>query len=91
MSQLLPYDFAAHCPKCGHKDVSTHYVSASYWARYDCRHHPSTNEEHLHRWCRRCDYQWAERCIDLQKQGEEAGAERAPRSGPPQADQEHQP
>ena len=61
ITQLPPYDFLAKCPKCGHKDVHTGYCASGRpamicWLIVD--------DEHLHRYCQRCHYEWLEACLD---------------------------
>lgn len=64
-----PYDADHRCPKCWGEDVSTSYRENSH--AFDCRRHSrgwaSTGDdcevckdEHFHRHCRRCSYEWRE-------------------------------
>jgi hypothetical protein len=63
-AQLPPYRPDGRCSKCGYEDISTQYVEPDRPYAYGCRFHKTTNDEHLHRYCRRCGYEWAEACIE---------------------------
>lgn len=67
---LPAFDPDAPCPKCGHDQISTDYHGAT------CDRWPGTcpvhmelsrpaccTAEHLHRWCDRCKFRWAEAVI----------------------------
>jgi hypothetical protein len=65
IDSLPAYDPLAHCPKCDGDDVHTSYVKQG---RYDdpCEFRSAVirEHEHLHRFCRRCSYQWCEACAE---------------------------
>lgn len=65
MTTLPPFEFRAHCPKCGHKEVGTAYCDGYSLRQY---HSPCENlserAEHLHRHCCRCGYEWLEACME---------------------------
>lgn len=60
---MKPYDPAGKCPKCGGAVVSTDYHPSGVW-RTGC-----IREEHQHRYCRRCNYDWIEACLEEKKEG----------------------
>lgn len=79
---LKPFDAAAKCPKCHGDDIGTTYQKNAHCKYYPERceveaqvHDPACcdtkNSEHLHRFCRRCHYYWAEGVLASQpKDGE---------------------
>ena len=59
---MKAFDEKATCPKCSHASVSI-----THQRRYlvgICHYGDCSADEHLHRRCQRCGYQWAEACID---------------------------
>ena len=63
VSDLRPFDPAGNCPKCGHDDISTRYISASgreHGLLPRCGYRLAGSPEHMDRHCRRCSYEWAE-------------------------------
>lgn len=59
-SGLPAFDSIGACPKCGCADVDVKYcVSAPL---YSCK---GVEEEHMHRKCTRCRYEWLERPLDM--------------------------
>lgn len=58
---LTRFDPDRVCPKCGHDDVGTLYLTST--AAFACRalRHQHLDREHLHRTCQRCRYEWVER------------------------------
>jgi len=61
---IKPYDPKAICAKCGSDDVLTRH---SRFCR-DFFHlgrttHCFLGEEHQHRYCRKCGYDWPEACL----------------------------
>lgn len=76
-TQLAPFAFVSHCPKCGEKGGGTDFVPdgthvvlkapplfpVQYHGAYaQCL--SEVEEEHLHRTCPRCGFGWAEACIE---------------------------
>lgn len=61
---MPPFNGEATCPKCGHDDIGTHYCEEQ--ARTFTPHCASPWERvgHLHRKCRRCNYEWIEAPLD---------------------------
>lgn len=70
------YDATAKCPKCAGDDIHTSYQRTAHCHSSsfpnECainRFTPSDDccdpakSEHLHRYCRRCSYQWAENVV----------------------------
>ena len=57
------YNPSAKCPKCGHEVVFTSYQKQrSYTCLSGC-----SDGEHLHRTCQRCQYQWPEAVLELER------------------------
>ncbi len=69
---MSPYDANASCPKCGHGDIGTIFVARLVVGcmRLDCLYGPGgTSDEHMHRDCRRCSYEWPEAMPTLSGEG----------------------
>ena len=63
MSANLPqYDPRAECPKCGSDDVGT--IHRSYARPQDKGWPELSEDEHLLRVCRRCQYEWQEAVLN---------------------------
>jgi hypothetical protein len=56
---LPPFNPDSRCPKCGGEDVATSYDADQYECSISATR-PKVNIEHLHRRCRRCDFDWCE-------------------------------
>jgi hypothetical protein len=61
----LPYfNDSAKCEKCGCKDVKASYAKPGWRGYYEtCSSHGEG--EHIDRRCSRCNYIWAEKCLDV--------------------------
>lgn len=46
------------CPKCGETDIHTKYHKNAYDCLYSERADKGINREHLHIFCRNCQYSW---------------------------------
>ena len=53
-----PFDPEATCPKCGYDKVLTHFCPDAAPAEL-CW--PYIDEEHMHRECDRCQFEWLEK------------------------------
>ena len=64
-NRKAPAAFASDCPKCGFKDIATSYhPRRSYcdpWSRFTFN---AQDDEHLHRTCRRCGYDWTDAVLE---------------------------
>ena len=60
---MKPYDPDGKCLKCGWGEASTHYHPGGIWGATGC-----PREEHLHRYCQRCGYDWIEACLEEKKE-----------------------
>ncbi len=61
--KLPPYSPCTKCPKCGHDDIHTRYVAHGGRYGQPCEFKSYRENEHLHRYCRRCSYEWCEACL----------------------------
>jgi len=50
------------CKKCGSIDIAVFYHSC--WGDCDYGDKHKRQEEHLHKNCRKCGYDWVEDCLD---------------------------
>jgi hypothetical protein len=67
---LPHFNDSAKCEKCGCKDVKASYAKPGWRGNYEtCSSHGE--EEHIDRRCSRCNYIWAEKCLDVP--GDDAG------------------
>jgi hypothetical protein len=60
--ELKPFTGAAQCPMCAHRDVAVDYcgrVLETSRRKASCRGNEVV-DNHLHRICRRCGYEWLE-------------------------------
>lgn len=78
MSELKPYRHDRSCPKCGQRDIHVVWVKAQPFLKKRLKSGlsvPATignrlmegrlsAEEHMHRSCRTCQYEWAEAPLD---------------------------
>lgn len=55
------FNLNAECTKCGAIDISIIYCSGGTSTCYKY-------EEHIHRTCRRCGYNWTEMCLDSKEE-----------------------
>jgi len=62
MDKRPPYNPAAVCTKCGFKEVGIEYHH-----RWNCPWGYCA-ENHLHRTCMRCNYQWIEAPVDAKEE-----------------------
>ena len=64
---MIGFDERADCPKCGHDDITVHYCRGreSQRTTYELCWKEGIEDEHLHRKCCRCHYEWLEKCIEL--------------------------
>ena len=58
-TELLRYSKDRWCPKCGGQDISTRYHSKES-AMDICWCSGIDMQEHMHRYCRNCHYEWLE-------------------------------
>ena len=59
------FNSKATCPKCGIKDIGSSYCMGN---ANNIRCYYDINE-HIHRICVRCQYQWVEKCLDDPSKG----------------------
>ena len=61
------------CPKCGGDDICTRYHPTVYFS-YACSYRDCSHEgdEHLHRYCRRCAYDWCQAPLDAKVEAAES-------------------
>lgn len=63
---MKPFDAEAKCPKCGGDDLATTFHAASDLTHPMAvgRDRCDVHDEHIHRHCRRCGYDWIEAPLD---------------------------
>lgn len=64
--EIKPYAGPVQCPMCAHRDVTVEYcgrVLETSRRKASCRGN-ETGNDHLHRVCRRCGYEWLEMTWD---------------------------
>jgi len=66
---LPPFNAKAVCPKCGYaEEAGVKWVQSPLPAPIpypmECLRHEYVECDHLHRFCQRCGYSWAEACLD---------------------------
>lgn len=59
---LPAFSPAAICRKCGCRKVRVAYCGTARREAHDCRK-DAGEREHMHRNCRRCQYEWIEKCL----------------------------
>ena len=55
------------CEKCGETDINTYYCEGSERSFFNskCRDYRNRiKEEHLHRRCKNCNFEWLEACFE---------------------------
>ncbi len=66
---MKPFNAKATCSKCGAEPVAIH---AGFHSRADISSHAicyHTEQEHIHRSCGRCHYEWLEAPLDKAQKG----------------------
>lgn len=61
---LPPFDPSARCPKCAGADVQVTFCMGGWDCTPSVRFRVKWGQEHLHRRCQRCSYDWPEAPID---------------------------
>ena len=60
------FSLKSHCPKCGSKNITTRYQEAGMDNEWPTiMNIPIYEEECLKRCCKRCNYRWAEKCMNV--------------------------
>ena len=60
---LKKYDQEGVCPKCGHGAIDVWFCAGGRPGKR-CWDDFTDTQEHLHRQCRGCHYEWQEACLD---------------------------
>lgn len=65
---MTPFDPAAKCPKCGHDETSDAYHKNGYKCPFGSVVDVGREEEHIHRTCKRCGFDWPEAVLERTKE-----------------------
>lgn len=69
MAELPPFDAEATCVKCAWEDVRVLHCASRTYSSYDLCYEIGQREpyeDHFHRTCGRCHYEWLEAPLDAQ-------------------------